>query len=376
MENIRYIQVYFVSIGMLLVLVGKIYIDKEYDTFLDRIYLAIVCSTIAVLSVEATGWLFDGVAGQNAYYVVTISDVILLILILIPGMLWMIYVNFHIYADMQRVKLLALVCTAILFYFAFLSITAPFNHFLFYIDDSHYYHHGSWYWQLISMFYLIFIYVLIILWVNRKRISRAILLPLFFFVVPPLIGTTLQMVFYGLSLAWAGISISILILYVYVQSQKIGIDHLTGLFNRRKLDLFLADQIKKQSSTKSLAVLMIDVDHFKQINDTWGHDMGDKALAHCGVILRKCFHNQDFIARYAGDDFVVVLELNNKSSITSITKRLAETVEKMGRGKDIPYNLSFSTGYALFPEDGQSDSQLIQVADQRMYQEKHQKQSA
>jgi hypothetical protein len=79
MENIRYIQVYFISIAMLLVLVGKIYADKEYDTFVDRIYLAIVWITIAVLSIEAIGWLFDGVAGEIARFVVTVSDAILLI---------------------------------------------------------------------------------------------------------------------------------------------------------------------------------------------------------------------------------------------------------------------------------------------------------
>ena len=371
MENIRYIQVYFVSICMLLVLVGKIYADQENDTFINRIYLSIVWITIGILVIEATAWLFDGVPGRFAYYIVIISDAILLALILVPGMLWMIYADYHVYTSMKRVQTLACLSAILMLYFVVLSFSAPFNHLLFYIDELNQYHRGSWYWQSEIMYFSFFIYVFVILWLNRKEVPRQTLIPLFFFAVPPFVGTIFQMLFYGLSLAWSGVSISLLILYVYVQSQKIGIDHLTGLFNRRKLDLFLSNQIKKITPGKILAVLMIDVDHFKHINDTWGHEMGDKALEHCGQILRKCFHNQDFIARYAGDEFVVVLELDNKEAIATIINRINETVKIMGHDDNTPYQLNFSIGYALFPEDGQNDAHLIQVADRRMYLEKH-----
>ena len=170
-------------------------------------------------------------------------------------------------------------------------------------------------------------------------------------------------------------SISLLILYVYIQNQKVGLDHLTGLFNRRKLDVFLQNQLNKKAPGKIFAVLMLDVDHFKVINDTWGHEMGDKALAQCGQVLRKCFHQNDFIARYAGDEFVVVLDIDKRESILMVIDRLKKMAAQLDQAADMPYQLSFSVGYAIFPEDGENDAQLIQTADRRMYLDKHQKAS-
>ena len=373
MENLRFLQVYLVSISMLLVILIKIYMDKENDSFVNNIYVAILWITIGVLIVEAIGWLYDGEPGALAHWIVTVSDALLLVLILVPGMLWMIYADFQIYSSYRRVKVIAGIAAVLLSYFMALSFSAPFNQLLFYIDESNVYHHGRWYWQIQVLYYFFFVYAFLIILVNRKHIPRQIVAPLLFFAIPPFVGTVLQMMFYGLSLAWSGVSISLLILYVYLQNQKVGKDYLTGLFNRRKLDLHLKDQVNKVTPPRVLAVLMLDVDHFKVINDTWGHEVGDRALEQCGVILRKCFHQDDFIARYAGDEFVVVLYIDRKESIQCVIERIKKTVEEMGTSVDLPYPLSFSIGYALYPEDGENDSQLIKSADARMYQDKRTK---
>ena len=195
MENLRFIQVYLVAISMLAVILIKIYSDKENDSFVNRLYVAIVWITIAILFIEAVGWLFDGVPGLSAFYVVMISDAILLVLILVPGILWMIYADYHIYSDLTRSRTLAALSAVILFYIMILSFSAPFNHLLFYIDQSNYYHRGPWHWQSQICYYSFFIYVFIIINLNWKRVSRQILLPLLFFAIPPLIGTILQMAF-------------------------------------------------------------------------------------------------------------------------------------------------------------------------------------
>jgi diguanylate cyclase (GGDEF) domain len=355
---------------MLIVILIKNITDKDNDSFQNKIFTMIIQFTLYVLTSEAIGWAFDGKSGMYSHIIVTLSDMIEMVLVLIPGILWMIYADYFIYNNMLRIKKITIISKIMLTYFTFLSVTAPFNKLLFYIDSANIYHRGSWYWQSQFVSFAFFIYVFIILLWSRKRISNDVFIPMMLFPVPPLIGILLQMFFYGLSSAWSGISISILIIYVYIQNQKSSIDYLTGLYNRRQLDLYLENNIKGRPVNKIVLLMMIDVDKFKEINDTWGHEMGDKALKHCAAILRKCFHHRDFIARYAGDEFVVVLELDNSNDVHKIIERLKDTVETTNNTGDIPYKLSFSVGYALFPDDGQDASQILQKADERMYMEK------
>lgn len=370
MEIVLRLQTYVVCISMLIVILIKNITDKDNDSFQNKIFTMIIQFTLYVLTSEAIGWAFDGKSGMYSHIIVTLSDMIEMVLVLIPGILWMIYADYFIYNNMLRIKKITIISKIMLTYFTFLSVTAPFNKLLFYIDSANIYHRGSWYWQSQFVSFAFFIYVFIILLWSRKRISNDVFIPMMLFPVPPLIGILLQMFFYGLSSAWSGISISILIIYVYIQNQKSSIDYLTGLYNRRQLDLYLENNIKGRPVNKIVLLMMIDVDKFKEINDTWGHEMGDKALKHCAAILRKCFHHRDFIARYAGDEFVVVLELDNSNDVHKIIERLKDTVETTNNTGDIPYKLSFSVGYALFPDDGQDASQILQKADERMYMEK------
>lgn len=370
MDTLLRLQVYIVSVSMLLVILIKIIIEKDTEGLQNKIFTIAICFTLWILITEAMGWTFDGKPGMFARIIVTISDMVQMVLVLIIGTLWMIYADYFIYNSINRIKNLAITSGLVLVYFIFFSVSAPFNKLFFYIDSANRYHRGDWFWQSQCIYYMFFIYVIVILLRNRNKIPRKVFIPLLLFPVPPLIGIFLQMCFYGLSLAWSGVSISILIIYVYIQSQKSSVDYLTGLYNRRQLDLYMENTLKGCTANKTISILMIDVDKFKNINDTWGHEMGDTALKHCASILRKCFHHKDFIARYAGDEFIVVLELESNEDVNKVIKRLKDTVEAMKSIENVPYKLSFSIGYAIFPYDGQNIAKIYQVADERMYIDK------
>lgn len=371
MDTVLRLQVYIICISILLIILIKAINELDNDNLPNRIFSMIICFTLCVLITEAFTWAFDGKPGVDNRNIITISNMLEQILILIPGILWMVYADYLIYNKYNRAKNLIIFSSVIFIYFSFLSVTAPFNGLLFYIDKLNRYHRGCLYCQSQCICCMFFIYVLIILFLNRKRVPRKTFIPLLLFPVPIFIGMALQVLFYGLSSAWSGVSISILIIYIYIQSQKNSEDYLTGLYNRRQLDSYLENVIKSSKSYKIIAILMIDVDKFKAINDTWGHDMGDRALKHCALILRKCFHHKDFIARYAGDEFIVVLELKSRDDIQKVIKRLKDTVNSMRNFDNVPYELNFSIGYALFPYDGEEASQIIKMADKRMYMEKN-----
>lgn len=369
--NMLRMQSYGICISMLLVVLIKMIIEKDNDNLQNKLFTATICFSLSILVVEAAGWVFDGEAGMYARITVIACNSLQQVLIFVPAALWAMYADYLVYSSNNRIKNIAIISGIVLIYFTFLSVSAQFNHLLFYIDSANRYHRGAWYWQSQCMVYVFLLYVVVILILNRNELARSVFIPMLLFPVMPVAGILLQMIFYGLSTAWSGVSISILILYIYIQSQKSSKDYLTGLYNRRQLDLYLKNNINGRSPSKILSVIMIDINRFKEINDTWGHEMGDSALKYCADILKKCFHYRDFIARYAGDEFVVVLELNNSNDIHNVVERLRDTVANMKNDEKVPYRLSLSIGYALFPDEGNDAARILQLADERMYIEKN-----
>jgi diguanylate cyclase (GGDEF)-like protein/PAS domain S-box-containing protein len=151
-------------------------------------------------------------------------------------------------------------------------------------------------------------------------------------------------------------------------------DALTGLPNRRKFHEHLRQEMKKTDRSKlPMALLFVDLDHFKEVNDTLGHDKGDLLLKEVATRLQSCVRSTDTVARLGGDEFTVILsELRNAGDI----KRTAqEILTKMSApfqlGENIAH-ISSSIGVALYPQDGADAETLLKNADQAMYLAKEQ----
>ncbi|MEE9914089.1 MAG: sensor domain-containing diguanylate cyclase [Deltaproteobacteria bacterium] len=149
-------------------------------------------------------------------------------------------------------------------------------------------------------------------------------------------------------------------------------DELTGLFNRRFLNASLVKKIAaaRRSSTR-LSLLMIDVDHFKNFNDTYGHPEGDKALAALGRLLTGTLREEDIACRYGGEEFVTILHNADRKAALEAAERIRSGFEQIiftpGGGKTI--HLTVSIGAAeLLPEE--SPERLLFRADQALYQAK------
>jgi TonB family protein len=156
-------------------------------------------------------------------------------------------------------------------------------------------------------------------------------------------------------------------------------DHLTGLFNRRLVSQVLEDWwYDLLAPGEKLSLIMIDLDRFKEVNDTYGHLAGDDVLRAIAEILLKHFRDQDVVARYGGDEFVMVLPGAPASEAAAICERARRAISEhrfisQQEGVPIEVPVSFSIGVACFPEDGRSGTGLLQQADDRLYQEKRQR---
>ncbi len=151
-------------------------------------------------------------------------------------------------------------------------------------------------------------------------------------------------------------------------------DFLTDLPNRRLFRDRLEQELKKNQRTgKSLAVLFIDLDHFKEINDTFGHDQGDKIIREAAQRLSSLIRNTDTLARIGGDEFTVIIgELDNHQSVERIANNIVEAFKTPFEiGKEQAF-LSASIGITFSPEDGNESDSLLKNADQAMYEAKKQ----
>jgi len=149
-------------------------------------------------------------------------------------------------------------------------------------------------------------------------------------------------------------------------------DNVTGLANRTLLEQELASAISShQKSNTKFAILFIDLDGFKVVNDEHGHDVGDKLLKCVADLLSQSIRATDFVARFGGDEFVIIL--NHLDSIEN-AKRLADLVLKKLSQLNVieqkPVQISASIGVALFPDDGVNSDELLKCADLLMYQAK------
>jgi diguanylate cyclase (GGDEF)-like protein len=147
-------------------------------------------------------------------------------------------------------------------------------------------------------------------------------------------------------------------------------DPLTGLYNRRSLEERLRQEIARSSrSRRNFSLVMVDIDHFKNFNDAYGHDTGDHVLRLLAIFLQTHFRSSDIVCRYGGEEFTVILP---EASLAGAMKRADEvreavsTLEMSYRDQPL-HRLTISMGVAVYPEHGQDQESLFRAADAALY---------
>lgn len=160
-------------------------------------------------------------------------------------------------------------------------------------------------------------------------------------------------------------------------SRKAYTDTITGLANRRALDKHLESEIINARRTNStFAVIMMDLDGFKTVNDTYGHDVGDQVLRAVFNVISFGLRSSDFIARYGGDELTLILAKSDAQAAKLVTDKILENLANFSYnapdGKGIKMGLS--GGIAIYPKHGRSSPELLRAADAALYHtKKHQR---
>jgi diguanylate cyclase (GGDEF)-like protein len=338
----------------------------------NRLFRGLVVTTMVLLAVDLAGVYTDGL--PECLMLSTVAETLLFVLTPLPACIWVFYVSCQLFQDMRRLKIEIRIFAAIIFINAVLGILSPIYGLVFRISPENVYERGPLFFVLCVASFLPMVYSMVLFIARRKKIPRKLLAPLLLFPLPPIIASVMQILMYGISVIGASITISIFIICVGVQVRQHNLDHLTGASSRSQFDSCLAGRIRCAKRGKAFSCIMLDIDNFKAINDTFGHVVGDDALLEAAGLLRSCIRGEDFLARYVGDEFIILLDMAEKTVLDQTVARIHARAKEYNRKSCKPYSLDFSVGYEIYDETtALSQDQFVARVDSLMYENKNKK---
>jgi diguanylate cyclase (GGDEF)-like protein/PAS domain S-box-containing protein len=163
-----------------------------------------------------------------------------------------------------------------------------------------------------------------------------------------------------------------------VLREQVVLDGLTGLYNKRALLGILNDEVgRSRRYHRTFVIIMLDIDHFKNVNDTYGHPAGDEVLKGVAALIKAGVRTQDKTARYGGEEFTVILAETDAAGGLVVAERLRRNIAdhpfkaRDHRGGEVDIAVTVSLGVASFPQDGDASEALISRADRALYEAKN-----
>ena len=383
MQNALYVEISLIGIILLSIV---LFSQRQFNaaSAAQRRFNNLIYVTIVMLVIDAACWLIDGAQFRLALQLnYTFESIYYALHILLPY-LWALYVESALSTDLRAAGRRIAIATVPLILFLIALIPNLKFGFVFTIDAQNVYHRavGVYFYAFLSYAYLIYgsIHSLIkakgAAWVDDRRRYYTMA----FFAVLPSAGGFIQLFFYGVSLNWILASVSILLVYLDSQNRQISTDPLTSLNNRRELSKYLLREISDRDGIKggTLTLMIMDVDGFKMINDTYGHFYGDSVLVAVSEILKSsCKNTNAFLARFGGDEFCIVLPPSMEADPEELIQQVQANVTGWNQSHPEMKPIGLSIGYAEWdPKQDKSYETFLARADARMYEVKNAKKCA
>ena len=333
--------------------------EKAYNFMLIVTFIATINETLSFIIDAHPGFIF--------HILQYISNTISSASSGIIGYCWCLFVEYHIHRNFKRIKkksrILAvpLIIAIILIFINLLGTGIIFD-----ISKENVYTRGP---MNFILYIFVFVYYIDSIYTVQKAKSDSILVeffPIYFFIIPCMIGTMIQGFFFGISTIWLCVAIAFILVYIEIQISISFIDDLSGLYNRKYMNHYL-DKLQNDKPKRAYGFLM-DINDFKTINDIYGHLKGDQAIIQFGKILQHSIDKDSVAIRMGGDEFVIFAILKSNEEALALKKRIEQNVRQFNTNSTEPFHLSFSIGIAKYSGNIET---FLSSMDDSMYEAKN-----
>lgn len=358
------------GIAILFVLLLLRFETKATKHLGDNLFELMVALSMAALALETVSFLLDNQPGRVVHLLQLLINGYLFLASSALGLIWLLFVDYQIYRSTKRflqmlrwfaLPFLVIAAMVIGDIFGVGSIYS--------ITQDNVYLRGKLMFMpyLVLFFYYVTSFVLAFRAVRKN--SHVQYFPIHYFVIPAVVGTIVQGLCYGLAAGWFSASLALVFMRIQLMNQNTFVDDLSGLYNRKYYHYFISRAMDSRKN-KTISGIMLDVNHFKSINDQFGHTMGDDAIRTVGRILSEVTTEHDTAFRLAGDEFIIITTDGQEDSPPRLIGAIQERLDAFNAAAEKPYQLSIAMGYCVCDTTSLDSDAFLHRMDLKMYEAK------
>ena len=366
MEYLMQFQLSIYAVLAVSMLLVKIYHKEEVYSYSNRLFKAMLLGVMIIMLLEFLSWVFDGRPGNFAYIMNYLFNFLLFVFSPSVACFWVAYIHYKIYGDRQRVRKNLWFQYPILIsgFLALINLIYPI---VFKVPvDTNLFERLPLLSLNFAMAYIMVSYSVFLTIKNRSKLKRTVLYSVLLFVVFTILASIFQVFNYGLIVMYPVLALSIIVIYLFLETTSSSTDYLTDLYSRSRFDEFVTSRVEND---EEFSVLMLDLDDYKQFNDEHGHVVGDRILIMYANLMKQVFSDKSLVARYGGDEFVVVVFENDIKTIISYKEDMKIKIDESN--DPIFRTVKFSFGYSTRTKENQFGyDKLMKKSDDVMYVDK------
>lgn len=374
MQTVLYLEINIIGIALLLIIFFSYRLADIRPTE-QKLFDQLLLVMVFVLMTDSIAWCANGNSYAWAAVVNVASNALYYLLSPLLCYFWYVYMRHRVGRPIPERSREAALWAAPMLLNSAMSVASAFTGWYFFFDSSNHYQRGPLFFVYAGISFAFMLLAAGAALCKARRTDPLLRGPyrtLGVLTLLPLCGTLLQTVFPWCYTTLISTVLALLVFYVNTLNQQIRTDSLTQLNNRRRMNEFLAHRLQQLPEEQRLYAIALDVDHFKNINDTYGHAVGDAALKDAASILMAvCADSNSFLARMGGDEFIILDQCPIDGTPDLILDDVQSAFADFSHRNEGSYQLSVSAGFAFADaEHPKRAEQLLSEADAAMYRAK------